>query len=318
MTTARPRRAALASLAEHVRQITQRHAPPADRCPTGWPRLDAVLGGGLPRGATHELIAGGEATPLRTLALRTAANAANTVNAVSTANTATVNAVNTANAGVAGIVAGAAGNAANPPAAIAHTLAAAGAAADRTASSPHAASAQRWIMYFDADEDLYPPALALLGAPLDRLLIVRPPSRAQTLWAAEQALRCRSIAAVVLAIRGLDGCASRRLQLAAESGDALALLLRPDEPAAPTFAHTRLRVDPLPGSAVVRRVQITLLKLREGRPGAPFALEVDDAPHALHSSALLRDRTGPPRDERGSGPRAAAGADAGGRRLAGG
>lgn len=85
------------------------------------------------------------------------------------------------------------------------------------------------------------------GAPtallLDRSLFVDPPDLEARVWAADGALRCPSVAAVVVDGRGLRMPAARRLQLAAEAGGGLGLIARPaDEVREPSAAATRWRV----------------------------------------------------------------------------
>ncbi|TWT40018.1 hypothetical protein RAS1_44110 [Phycisphaerae bacterium RAS1] len=99
-----------------------------------------------------------------------------------------------------------------------------------------------WILYFDTTLDFYPPAAARLGVPLERLLVIRTARQADVLWACEQALRCASVAAVVLPVRSMDPAVSRRLQLAAEAGGGIGLIIRRDG-TGPTFAATRIRVE---------------------------------------------------------------------------
>ena len=155
-----------------------------------------------------------------------------------------------------------------------------------------AAGRHKWIFYIDTQLDLYPPGVAQLGVPLGRLIIARTPYAADALWVCEQVLRCRAVAAVVLPLRTLDGYASRRLQLAAEAGGGLGLLVRRAEPGGPTFAASRLRCTPLAGRPGVRRMLITVLKLREGRPGEPFAVEWPDAPDSVPAHSILADGAG--------------------------
>jgi len=62
---------------------------------------------------------------------------------------------------------------------------------------------------------------------LDHSLFIDPPDRKGLLWAVDAALRCPSVVAVVADGSGLPMPASRRLQLAAESGAGLCFLARP-------------------------------------------------------------------------------------------
>jgi protein ImuA len=163
----------------------------------------------------------------------------------------------------------------------------------RTAA--HAAGRTKWIFYIDSGQDLYPPGAAQVGVPLGRLVVVRAWHPVDALWVCEQTLRCPAVAAVVLPLRTIDAYTSRRLQLAAEAGGGLGLLIREDAGSGHTFAASRLRFDPLPGPAGVRRMLVTVLKLREGRPCEPLVVEWPDAANSMPAHAVSADRAGPTR-----------------------
>src|SRR5947209_5002729 len=55
----------------------------------------------------------------------------------------------------------------------------------------------------DPAGEFYPPALARLGVPLERTVIVRPGSPRDGLWAWEQALRCPGVAVALGPVAGL-------------------------------------------------------------------------------------------------------------------
>lgn len=96
-----------------------------------------------------------------------------------------------------------------------------------------AADGNRLIAWVNAPYLPYAPALAQAGIPLDRCLVVRPANREDALWAAEQALKSGACGAVLLWL-GEEGGARchdeyawlRRLQMAAESGRAMAIHFR--------------------------------------------------------------------------------------------
>ncbi len=83
------------------------------------------------------------------------------------------------------------------------------------------------LVVIDPGQGFYPPGAAGQGLDLARLILVRPSGADDTLWAWEQVLRCRSVAAVWGWLERLDQQAFRRLQLAAETGRTWGFLLRP-------------------------------------------------------------------------------------------
>jgi protein ImuA len=145
-----------------------------------------------------------------------------------------------------------------------------------------------WIVP-DAAEDLpWPPGLAALGlAPEAPILLIAKGNDA--LWAAEQALRCPALSAVAAVLPGLGLAAARRLQLAAEAGGTLGLLLRQDtDRPGPTASRTRWHVVSLPGEGGAPhrlgapRWQLSLLLARGGRP-ACWSVTFDIGSKALIS-----------------------------------
>ena len=133
----------------------------------------------------------------------------------------------------------------------------------------HSANDSPAIIWSDPAGELYPPALADLGIPLERLFLLRP-GEADHVWAIAECLRCRGVAAVVAGLpsrRRLSRIEARRLQLAAERGGGVGLLLRAARPggasgSASTDEHaavTRWLVRPEPGDQHVQRWRIQLI-----------------------------------------------------------
>ena len=135
---------------------------------------------------------------------------------------------------------------------------------------------------------LYGPGLDQVGGGpggsslADRLMIARFRERTDGLWTAEEALRSGAVAAVVLEVDDMPSLtASRRLQLAAETGGALGLVLTggikgggPDLGAgrlAPSAVTSRWRVCAAPSDTnhtpVRPRIALSLLRLRAGGAG---------------------------------------------------
>jgi protein ImuA len=104
----------------------------------------------------------------------------------------------------------------------------------------------RGALLIDTHGECYPPGLAGLGVPLERLTVVRPGSAREGLWVCEQALRCPGVGVVFGEFAKLDDRSYRRLQLAAEVGGSVGMLLRPPSArAAPAWADVRLQVTPV-------------------------------------------------------------------------
>jgi hypothetical protein len=120
-----------------------------------------------------------------------------------------------------------------------------------------------WVVWIAPPHEPYAPALAQQGIELGRLLVVRPDTAAEALWAAEQALGSGVCAAVLLWLSGTDDRWLRRLKLAAEAGGSLGVLFRPErhrfESSPASLRLSLSRGDPC--------ARIDLLKVQGGRPG---------------------------------------------------
>lgn len=129
----------------------------------------------------------------------------------------------------------------------------------------------RWLAWVGSPYVPYAPALAARGIVLSRILWVRSHNSAQQLWSAEQALRSGACAAVLAWPTRVPHRRLRRLQLAAESGGAWALLFhREAPPGNGSPASLRLRVAP-----AVNSLAVEVLKCR-GRPGARVEIALDE------------------------------------------
>jgi protein ImuA len=96
---------------------------------------------------------------------------------------------------------------------------------------------------------LYGPGLDQIGLPTERLLVVRVARPIDALFAAEEALKCRALSAVVAEVSGEPNLtATRRLGLAACEGGGLGLLLRHTLSDAPSAAFTRWQVAAAPST----------------------------------------------------------------------
>jgi protein ImuA len=150
--------------------------------------------------------------------------------------------------------------------------------------------------------DLHAPGLALAGLDARRLVLLYAPNERDTLWAMEEGLRSRALAAVIGEVEALSTPASRRLQLAAESAGVTGFVLhRSAGNAAASAAVTRWRVAALPSAPVAGepgigrpRSRVELLRCRGGMPAA-WDVEACDAQSgwttgSVAVSAALADR----------------------------
>lgn len=123
----------------------------------------------------------------------------------------------------------------------------------------------------------FPPGLAGLGVPLDRVIVVRPGDRRLLLWAWEQSLRCEAITATIGRLTESSDTVMRRLQLAVEAGGGIGFLIRSAEDETETmWSECRLLVRGLPSrdDSGVWRLGVELLRSRGGAAGGTVELEV--------------------------------------------
>jgi hypothetical protein len=136
------------------------------------------------------------------------------------------------------------------------------------------------IVWCDPRRELYPPALAAAGIPLDQLLLLRPKTPEDEIWALAECLACRGVAATIAQPPPLSRVQVRRLQLAAERGGGVGLLLRPHDAAATHHAAaTRWLVQPARGERTVQRWRIQLIHGHGGRLHESVYLEYSRDPH---------------------------------------
>lgn len=162
------------------------------------------------------------------------------------------------------------------------------AAADDDDGSPGASFP---IIWSDPRGEIYPPALAALGLDLAKIYLLRPASAADEAWALTECLRCRGVAAVVAQPQRLSRIEARRLQLAAERGGAVGLLLRPAGRGDAVYAAaTRWLVTPAPGERTVQRWTIQLIHGHGGRVGQTVILEWCREDNSVRAVDKLADR----------------------------
>jgi protein ImuA len=148
----------------------------------------------------------------------------------------------------------------------------------------------------------YGPGLDTFGFPTEHLLTVAAARPRDLLWAIEEALRCRAVHAVIGELRRgeIDRVAIRRLSLAAAESGALALLLRARPASDASTAATRWIVGAAPSAAApdpgLPRFATQLVRNRRGPLGS-WIIEWSDsderfllATHAQPVAAPALDR----------------------------
>ncbi len=167
------------------------------------------------------------------------------------------------------------------------------------------------LVMIDSQRELHAPAAVPFAVDLSKTVFIRPERPPDALWSLEQALRTRGVGAVVCDVEQLSPQACRRLQLAAETGGGLGILLRPAKARGqPSFAEYRFLVQPLPppiqvaerlgyvaeslrdsASAVSRRWRVELLRGRKRFGGDSVIVELCDGPNGLSLAAELASAT---------------------------
>ncbi len=246
--------------------------------PSGWPALDAVLGGGWPIGQLTELLP--DAEGIGEFRLLIPALTALSI-CVSFVHRADVDGIDnhplrTCRSGRGNASSGVRGERRRDSGSEPRTAPSRGMDAEARFSEKHspdcfcttaaderlAGSDPGWIMLVAPPHIPYAPAFEAYGFDLSRLLVVRARRRMDALWAMEQALRSGTCAAVMAWSAVSDGRALRRLQLAAEQGDCWAVLFRPPGmPQAASPAALRVRLSRADGD---HELTLHILKQRHG------------------------------------------------------
>ncbi|MGA2497172.1 MAG: hypothetical protein ABSH20_05495 [Tepidisphaeraceae bacterium] len=147
-----------------------------------------------------------------------------------------------------------------------------------------------FIAWIDPDRQIYPPALAALGIPLNCVLWIHPTKPRDLVWAIAECLRCPGVDVTIASPPALSRIEARRLQLAAETGGGIGLLLRPHNPGAIYAAATRWLITPVPATRDGRRWNIQLLHGHGGLTGQSIILELDHETYSLRTFVPVADR----------------------------
>lgn len=156
------------------------------------------------------------------------------------------------------------------------------------------------LVVLDRAKTFYPPAALALGIARESLIVVRPASAADELWAIDQTLRSSAVAAVWAPLEKLSGHDFRRLQLAAEQSNAVGLFVRPARMRwQPSWAHVQIVCTPRRHIPTLvragretyptgRRLNVQVIRVRGGTLGGAgrgLELEMDDTTGELHPRA---------------------------------
>lgn len=142
-------------------------------------------------------------------------------------------------------------------------------------ASGRGSRARPTLMLIGAPHLPFGPALAAQNCDPHRLLQVQAERLADRLWAAEQALRCAEVPAVLVWLEKVASLALRRLHTLAQAHSRLLFVCRPqaaDQEASPAPLRLRLQWSAAaPGAAAV--LQVEVLKRRGPPLAAPLLLQ---------------------------------------------
>jgi protein ImuA len=131
-------------------------------------------------------------------------------------------------------------------------------------------------LWIGTKRTVFPPALKIFGIEPERIIFIDPARHKEALWAAEEALKCKTLSAVIGDLPALSFTESRRLQLAVEHSHVTGFIHRHRPHTENTVACvTRWKISPLasetdedmPGLAAPRW-NVELTKVKNGRPGS--------------------------------------------------
>jgi protein ImuA len=164
-------------------------------------------------------------------------------------------------------------------------------------------AARAWgpVLWVVRRRDLFAPGLAQAGISHKRLIYAEAADDAELLAIMEEGLRHRGLGAVIGEAKRADMTATRRLQLAAEGGRTIALLLKraaregSDPIGMPSAAVTRWRVTsapstPLPVEGVGRSRWRLALARQKGGEGFEIEVEACDATGRCALPSVMADR----------------------------
>lgn len=155
-----------------------------------------------------------------------------------------------------------------------------------------------WCRDIDDRAMLYGPGLEAYGLAPARAIVAHCRGRTDLLWAMEEGLRTQGLAAVIGEPTGtIDLTASRRLQLAAEIGGGLGIVINMQGGFAASALESRWRIDAAPAGDTIRpRWKVVLERSRGGAQNVSWIVERDEETGRFAVVAALADRPAAPAD----------------------
>lgn len=149
----------------------------------------------------------------------------------------------------------------------------------------------KYAVWISPAPQVFPAALKNFGINPEQIIFVHLHKEKDILWAMEEALKCKGLAAVIAELRSLSFADSRRLQLCAESSRITGFVLRKEEKKInPTACIARWHIQALPSflekgipGVGFPQWQVELLKVKNGQAGKWKVLAT---PTGLHVSSL--------------------------------
>jgi protein ImuA len=163
------------------------------------------------------------------------------------------------------------------------------------------AGEQKAIVVVDPSKRFYPPAAASLGLDLPRAVVVRPKTLRDVFAACNLSLRCAAVGAVIAWCEP-QTLECRRLQVAAEAGGSVGVLLRKSAALrTPSFAALRLLITPLVSPGALPLIRVEVMRRRGGKAGKCLILEIDHETGDVRESPELAGAKAMSREARTSG-----------------
>lgn len=149
----------------------------------------------------------------------------------------------------------------------------------------------RWIAWVNPPFLPYAPALAEQGIDLNKILLIHPKNHKDALWAMECASKSGTCSIVLgwLDEQKITTKDTRRLQLAAKTGNTFSCLFRPEEATQQaSMAELRISLKPIADSG--NRVTVAIEKRRRGWPVNDLPVDFSHAPYAATKQQQVVDK----------------------------